>query len=141
MIDHDQFRLASIADPYHQGYSARERGEFYAHCNACVACKQYYQRLLQFEKRLQRALRVNASQSKGSSASAPLQPVMVLRHESLNRPVPLNLDGFRGVIVPVEGSGSLAILARAESYSDNDFAETVAQVQGAFSFDRLAEGT
>jgi hypothetical protein len=38
--------------------------------------------------------------------------VMVLVHESVSKPVPFDEEGYRGVILPVPGHGSLAVLAR-----------------------------
>ena len=40
--------------------------------------------------------------------------VMVLVHESVAKPVPFDEQGYRGVIVPVPGHGSLAVLARGQ---------------------------
>jgi hypothetical protein len=39
--------------------------------------------------------------------------VMVLVHEHVSQSVPFNEEGYRGVIVPVAGHGSLAVLTRA----------------------------
>jgi Protein of unknown function (DUF3379) len=38
--------------------------------------------------------------------------VMVLVHEQVSKPVPFDEQGYRGVIVPVAGHGSLAVLTR-----------------------------
>jgi hypothetical protein len=39
--------------------------------------------------------------------------VMVLVHENVAKSVPFDEQGYRGVIVPVPGHGSLAVLTRA----------------------------
>jgi hypothetical protein len=62
MIDHTHFRMMSMADPYHRELSTRERDALQAHGADCPACKQYHDRLLQFEARLELALRVQISQ-------------------------------------------------------------------------------
>ena len=62
MIDHTHFRMMSMADPYHRELSTRERDALQAHGADCPACKQYHDRLLQFEARLELALRVLISQ-------------------------------------------------------------------------------
>lgn len=41
--------------------------------------------------------------------------VMVLVHESVRKPVQFDEQGYRGVIVPVAGHGSLAVLTRGSS--------------------------
>lgn len=51
--------------------------------------------------------------------------VMVLPHESVDRTVPFDEEGYRGVIVPVPGHGSLAVLARGQS-ADMDAVRRVA---------------
>jgi hypothetical protein len=38
--------------------------------------------------------------------------VMVLVHDTVSKPVPFDEEGYRGVILPVPGHGSLAVLAR-----------------------------
>jgi hypothetical protein len=58
MIDRARFRMVSVADPYHRELSTRERDAFRAHGAGCPACKQYHDRLLQFEARLGLALRI-----------------------------------------------------------------------------------
>jgi hypothetical protein len=40
--------------------------------------------------------------------------VMVLVHETVPSPKPFDEEGYRGVIVPMQGHGSLAVLARQE---------------------------
>jgi Protein of unknown function (DUF3379) len=44
--------------------------------------------------------------------------VMVLVHESVPKPVRFDEQGYRGVIVPVAGHGSLAVLSRGSSMDD-----------------------
>jgi hypothetical protein len=41
--------------------------------------------------------------------------VMVLVHEHVSKPVPFDEQGYRGVIVPVPGHGSLAVLTRGSA--------------------------
>jgi hypothetical protein len=41
--------------------------------------------------------------------------VMVLVHENVSKPVPFDEQGYRGVIVPAPGHGSLAVLTRGSS--------------------------
>jgi hypothetical protein len=60
--------------------------------------------------------------------------VMVLVHESVAKSQPFDEEGYRGVIVPVPGHGSLAVLARG---SDADLAaveKVAARVRGAISW-------
>jgi Protein of unknown function (DUF3379) len=45
--------------------------------------------------------------------------VMVLVHESVKKPVQFDEQGYRGVIVPVAGHGSLAVLTRGSSPDRN----------------------
>jgi Protein of unknown function (DUF3379) len=53
MMDHEQYRQAMDADPHTQDPVLR------AHRDACPECNLYTERLLRFESRLERALRVN----------------------------------------------------------------------------------
>jgi hypothetical protein len=48
------------------------------------------------------------------SSTGPVT-VMVLVHESVRKPVQFDEDGYRGVIVPVAGHGSLAVLTRGNA--------------------------
>ncbi|MGD0503113.1 MAG: DUF3379 family protein [Steroidobacteraceae bacterium] len=41
--------------------------------------------------------------------------VMVLVHESVSKPTPFDEDGYRGVLLPVAGHGSIAVLAKDQS--------------------------
>jgi hypothetical protein len=52
--------------------------------------------------------------------------VMVLVHESVTKPVPFDEEGYRGVIVPVAGHGSLAVLARDQDATDLNAVERIA---------------
>jgi hypothetical protein len=237
MIDHAHFRTASMVDPYHRKCSSRERYELDAHREACAECSRYQERLLQFEQRLERALKVkvlgrakspsrvgralprswggpkqwlalaaslllgvavvsggwlaapsrslaadvvthvaeeplteapvaatdlqkvlhsaevrllpsagivtyaNACTFRGytvphlvlQSARGPVT-VMVLVHESVKRTVDFNEGGYRGVIVPFEGHGSVAILAPAEHWGAQDISDTVERVRSAVSY-------
>jgi len=40
--------------------------------------------------------------------------VMVLAHESVSKPRPFDEEGYRGVILPAQGHGSLAVLSRGQ---------------------------
>ena len=55
--------------------------------------------------------------------------VMVLPHESVDRTVPFDEEGYRGVIVPVPGHGSLAVLARGRSADMDAVRRVAASVQ------------
>ena len=57
--------------------------------------------------------------------------VMVLVHESLPQPVRFDEGGYRGVIVPVAGHGSLAVLARGQKADLNAVRHIAGRVQGA----------
>lgn len=57
--------------------------------------------------------------------------VMVLVHESVRRTVPFDEEGYRGVIVPVPGHGSLAVLARGQSVDMHAVRRVAASVQNA----------
>jgi hypothetical protein len=48
------------------------------------------------------------------AASGPVT-VMVLVHESVRSPVDFDEGGYRGVIVPVAGHGSIAVLTRSHT--------------------------
>jgi hypothetical protein len=236
MSDHAHFRMTSMADPYHRELSTRERDALHAHGADCPACKQYHDRLLQFEERLELALRVQISHraapmtgpkrvglwrngkpmlalaaslllglvivsgswiatthsslaadvvshvaaesvtatsvpseelhqalavagaslspsaglvSYASRCSFHGQPVphlvlqlpqgpvnlMVLSRESVSHSIQMDEHGFRVVIVPIEGHGSLAVLTHAENLTFQDLYEAVKRVQGALRFD------
>jgi hypothetical protein len=53
MMDHAQYRLAIMADPHNADAALR------AHREACAECRAFTERLLKFESRLERALRVD----------------------------------------------------------------------------------
>jgi hypothetical protein len=52
--------------------------------------------------------------------------VMVLVHEHVTKSVPFDEGGYRGVIVPVAGHGSLAVLTRAPD-ADTRMIERIAE--------------
>lgn len=52
MMDHSRYRKAVMADPHSTD------AELLAHRAACAECREYTERLLKFESRLERALRV-----------------------------------------------------------------------------------
>jgi hypothetical protein len=52
--------------------------------------------------------------------------VMVLVHESVAKPEPFNEEGYRGVIIPVAGHGSFAVLARDQDATDLEAVERIA---------------
>ena len=53
MMEHAQYRMAIMADPH--GADAELR----AHREACAECRAFTERLLKFESRLERAMRVD----------------------------------------------------------------------------------
>ncbi len=60
--------------------------------------------------------------------------VMVLVHERVARPTPFDEDGYRGVIVPNPGHGSLAVLEKGRAASAADLDEIARRVRGALTF-------
>jgi hypothetical protein len=60
--------------------------------------------------------------------------VMVLVHESSTKAQPFDEDGYRGVIVPVPGHGSLAVLARGENADLASVGKVAARVQSAITW-------
>lgn len=54
--------------------------------------------------------------------------VMVLVHENVSKPVPFDEQGYRGVIVPAAGHGSLAVLTRGSSTDINTVEHIAARV-------------
>ncbi len=56
---------------------------------------------------------------------------MVLVHESVSKAVPFDEEGYRGVIVPVPGHGSLAVLVHDQQGDLRAVREIAARVQGA----------
>ena len=57
--------------------------------------------------------------------------VMVLAHESVSKPEPFDEQGYRGVILPVPGRGSLAVLARGRNPSPDMLKQIASRVQDA----------
>ena len=57
--------------------------------------------------------------------------VMVLVHDSVAKALPFDEGGYRGVIVPVPGHGSLAVLAQGERENLADIESVAARVKGA----------
>ncbi len=57
--------------------------------------------------------------------------VMVLVHESVSKPVSFDEEGYRGVIIPMPGHGSLAVLARGRQAGIDTIKEIAARVQAA----------
>jgi hypothetical protein len=57
--------------------------------------------------------------------------VMVLVHESVSKAVPFDEEGYRGVIVPVPGHGSLAVLIHDQQADLSAVREIASRVQGA----------
>ncbi|HTB28449.1 MAG TPA: hypothetical protein VK715_05810, partial [Steroidobacteraceae bacterium] len=57
--------------------------------------------------------------------------VMVLVHESVSKPTPFDEEGYRGVILPVAGHGSLAVLAKHQSGSLASVENVAARVRAA----------
>jgi hypothetical protein len=57
--------------------------------------------------------------------------VMVLVHESVGKAMPFDEEGYRGVIVPVPGHGSLAVLVHDKQGDLRAVREIAARVQGA----------
>jgi hypothetical protein len=57
--------------------------------------------------------------------------VMVLVHETVSKSVPFDEQGYRGLIVPVAGHGSIAVLTRGEAVDPSTVKEIAARVQGS----------
>jgi uncharacterized protein DUF3379 len=57
--------------------------------------------------------------------------VMVLVHDSVAKQAPFDKEGYRGVIVPVPGHGSIAVLARGQTADLGAIKEIAARVQSA----------
>jgi hypothetical protein len=57
--------------------------------------------------------------------------VMVLAHESVSKPERFDEQGYHGVILPVAGHGSLAVLARGQSPDPDMLKQIAARVQDA----------
>jgi hypothetical protein len=60
--------------------------------------------------------------------------VMVLTHEALRGPMRFNEQGYRGVIVPVHGHGSLAVLERGPDMDIKTVEGVAARVLGALDW-------
>jgi hypothetical protein len=60
--------------------------------------------------------------------------VMVLTHESVSKPTPFDEEGYRGVILPVAGHGSLAVLAKEQSGDLASVEKVAAQVRSAIEW-------
>jgi hypothetical protein len=73
MMDHEHYRKQIVADPY------SSNAELRAHRDSCPDCSLYTQRLLEFESRLGRALKVDIP----SGAGADILP-FAGRHKSRN---------------------------------------------------------
>ena len=57
MMDHSRYRETVLADPHSQDAELR------AHRDDCAECRAYTERLLKFESRLERAMRINLTAS------------------------------------------------------------------------------
>ncbi len=57
--------------------------------------------------------------------------VMVLAHESVSRPERFDEQGYHGVILPIAGHGSLAVLARGQNPDPDMLKQVAARVQDA----------
>lgn len=60
--------------------------------------------------------------------------VMVLVHESVSKPTPFDEEGYRGVILPVAGHGSLAVLAKHQSGTLASVENVAARVRSAIEW-------
>jgi hypothetical protein len=60
--------------------------------------------------------------------------VMVLAHESVSKPTPFDEEGYRGVILPVTGHGTLAVLAKEQSGNLASVEKVAAQVRAAIEW-------
>jgi hypothetical protein len=221
MIDHDAYRRALLADPRSDSAELRE------HADACAQCSAYRERLLRFESRLERALKLDmrepvrglrpgrfalaasallalvaagavwlavpratlaaavvahvVDEPQSWSSQAPVADprlaavlgdahmrlradagavsyasscefrghvvphlvvqsaagpatVMVLVHENAAKQVQFDEHGYRGVIVPVAGHGSIALLMRSSDAQMNDVEEVAARVRQAIEW-------
>jgi hypothetical protein len=61
--------------------------------------------------------------------------VMVLVHERVKAPVRFDEGGYRGILVPDDGHGSLAVLARAQEAVPGMVSTTAAQVRAALHWE------
>jgi hypothetical protein len=60
--------------------------------------------------------------------------VMVLVHESVSKPAPFDEEGYRGVILPVAGHGSIAVLAKQQSGTLASVESVAARVRAAIEW-------
>jgi len=60
--------------------------------------------------------------------------VMVLVHESVSKPTPFDEEGYRGVILPVAGHGSIAVLAKHQSGTLASVESVAARVRSAIEW-------
>jgi hypothetical protein len=60
--------------------------------------------------------------------------VMVLVHEKVSKPTPFDEQGYRGIILPVRGHGSLAVLAKHQSGDLGSVEKVAARVQDAIDW-------
>ncbi len=60
--------------------------------------------------------------------------VMVLVHERVQKPVRFDEQGYRGVIVPMAGHGSLAVLTRGSSTDIKTVESIASRVQGSITW-------
>jgi hypothetical protein len=60
--------------------------------------------------------------------------VMVLSHETVARAVHFDEQGYRGVVVPLQGHGSLAVLERGDAMNMKVVEAIAAKVQGAIDW-------
>ncbi len=60
--------------------------------------------------------------------------VMVLVHESVSKPTPFDEEGYRGVILPVAGHGSIAVLAKQQSGTLASVESVAARVRAAIEW-------
>lgn len=60
--------------------------------------------------------------------------VMVLVHESVSKPAPFDEEGYRGVILPVAGHGSIAVLAKQQSGTLASVETVAARVRAAIEW-------
>jgi len=69
------------------------------------------------------------------SAHGPVT-VMVLVHERLSKQVQFDEQGYRGIIVPVPGHGSIALLMRGPDARSDDVEGIAARVRSAIVWSR-----
>lgn len=100
MMDCAEYRRAILADPRHPG------ADMLAHAATCHECSGYTERLLRFESRLDRALRVSVEEAQSTGAGAPARPVR--SRAARRRPMPRRwLAIAASVLVAAVVAGSL----------------------------------